>query len=123
MEVGLRSTHQLPRLRAFLARVSTNPPLSRSLCTMAEDTSRAATCPVANLFQALATLPAMLSANPTAEVLSLTPHHPRRGSCYLVDRRVSQHEVESLLVLPDPLERLELVSQRIKGRQSSPLTL
>lgn len=123
MEVAPRSTHQLPRLRAFLAQVSTNPLLSRSLCTMTEVTSCAATCPLANLFQALATLPVMLSASPTAEVLSLTPHHPRRGSCNLVDGRVSQHKVGRLLILPNLLERLELVSQRTKGPRSSPLTL
>lgn len=77
MEVGPRRTHQLPCLRAFLARVSISNPPSHSLCTMTEDTSRAATCPVANLFWALATLPVMLSAKPTAEVLCLTPRHPR----------------------------------------------
>lgn len=123
MEVDPRDTHQLPCLRAFLARVSTNNPLSHSLCTMTEDTSRAATCPLANLFWALAHLPAMLSASPTAEVLSFTPHHPRRGSRNSMDGRVSQHKVERLPTLRNLLERLELLSQRLKDTLSSPLTL
>lgn len=122
MQVVPWSTHQLPRLRTFLARAFTNRPLSRSPCTMIEDTSCAAIFLLANLSQALATLPVMLSANLTVEVHSLTPHNPR-SSRNLVDERVNQHKVERLLILANLPQSLEPVSQRLRGTLSSPSTL
>jgi len=118
MGVSPSRTRRLLRLRDLLAQAFTNMSLSRQLCTMTEDMSHTATCPLASLspvhFTSLANL--------TAGAPSRTALHHPKSSTDLLDIRAGLPKADKSLTPPSELESFDLASQRLMGTLSSPLT-